>query len=118
MTDSGDVVDAADRAFALVEAVDEAWLYRYASQSVHDGPVGDVPAGRRRGAARLRPRGARGVDTGRVPGGEALMPGLRLQWDDGDVPRETCDHAVIDRPGANPICWRCGRVMEESDDDS
>jgi len=34
MTDSGDVVDAADRAFALVEAVDEAWLYRYASQSV------------------------------------------------------------------------------------
>jgi hypothetical protein len=34
MTDTADVVDAADRAFALVEAVDEAWLYRYASQSV------------------------------------------------------------------------------------
>jgi len=34
MTDTDDVVDAADRAFALVEAVDEAWLYRYASQSV------------------------------------------------------------------------------------
>jgi len=34
MTDTGDVVDAADAAFAVVEAVDEAWLYRYASQSV------------------------------------------------------------------------------------
>lgn len=36
MTGSADVVDAADRAFALVEAVDEAWLYRYASQSMLD----------------------------------------------------------------------------------
>ena len=42
MTDSADVVDAADRAFALVEAVDEAWLYRYASQSVLE--AGDTTA--------------------------------------------------------------------------
>ena len=36
MTDAGaeDVWRAAGQAFALVEAVDEAWLYRHAAQSV------------------------------------------------------------------------------------
>jgi len=36
MTDTADVVDAADNAFALVESIDEPWLYRLVAQSVLD----------------------------------------------------------------------------------
>jgi hypothetical protein len=34
--DAGDIVEAADRAFNVVEAVDEAWLYRLAAQAMLD----------------------------------------------------------------------------------
>jgi len=34
--DAGDIVEAADNAFALVDTVAEPWLYRLASQAVLD----------------------------------------------------------------------------------
>jgi hypothetical protein len=36
MTDASDVFSAAGQAFALVEIVDEPWLYRYAAHSLLD----------------------------------------------------------------------------------
>ena len=45
--------------------------------------------------------------------------GKRLGFDNGDVVDEDsdssdeCDHDVIDRPGANPVCINCGAINPE-----
>lgn len=46
--------------------------------------------------------------------------GKRLGFDNGDVvddrDDEDCDHDVINRPGANPVCINCGEINPEVDD--
>lgn len=42
------------------------------------------------------------------------MPGKKLTFENGDV-RDACDHDVVDRPGANPVCRKCGEIDPEGD---
>ena len=35
-------------------------------------------------------------------------------WDD-DCDDEDCDHDIVDRPGANPVCINCGEINPTDD---
>jgi len=45
------------------------------------------------------------------------MAGKRLGFDNGDVvdagSSDECEHDIIDRPGANPVCINCGAINPE-----
>ncbi len=49
------------------------------------------------------------------------MAGKRLGFENGDVvdddrDGEDCDHDIVDRPGANPVCINCGAINPKADD--
>lgn len=46
------------------------------------------------------------------------MPGKQIEFDNGE-PRDHCTHegTILDRPGANPVCWQCGEVNPEGETD-
>jgi len=41
----------------------------------------------------------------------------QLHWDNGE-PTDHCDHegTILDRPGANAVCYKCGEVLPNHDE--